>query len=210
MAYATDAGALTPVLMGSGTNDGFFGGGGLGALLIGALLFGGGLGGFNNRGFNQGYGMPAGGYVPGVIQGEQSGALTGIQSQLNALNNTVGQNHIDSELDSLESNIYSGFQSAQTLVGSIGRDILGAVANTATAVTAGNFTTLQSINGLGNQVTASINQGNLQQLNSFNQLGTTVLQGFNELSRDNANGFNQLIMGQNNQNAIMAQCLIAA
>lgn len=59
----------------------------------------------------------------------------------------------------------------------------------------GNFTTLNSINGLGRDLTAASTQALINNLQNFNTLGSQI-----------ATGTNQLIAGQNAQNATMSAC----
>lgn len=49
-----------------------------------------------------------------------------------------------------------------------------------TAIAGSNLQTLQSVNGLGNQIVANNTQGIIQNLNSFNQLGAITQNGFNQ------------------------------
>jgi hypothetical protein len=205
MAMGTGVDATTgmPVIMGNtGTGDGgLLGGGGIGALLIGALLFGnGGLGGFGNRG---GYGM--GGAAP-VATGVDLGQLAGIQAQLTSLTNQANIAPITNELESMETTMNQGLLAVIGGIKDNANTYLQGQAALQTAQASANFTTLQSINGLGQVVTAQNNQSALQQLNSFNQLNTTVLQSFNENSRDNANSFNAIQASQSAAAAQLAEC----
>jgi hypothetical protein len=181
MGYALEGG--TPIVS-SGMGDG-----GIGSLLIGALLFGGGLGGFG-RG----------------AQGADLAATMGLQNQMNGLQAQMTATTTNNEVNQLQSDLNA--MNIANLQG-IGNNALlyqGGNAQILAAQASNNFTTLQSINGLGRDVTAAQNQGALQQLNSFNQLSTSMLQGFNEIGRDTANAFNQLLMGQNNLGYKMQEC----
>jgi hypothetical protein len=76
----------------------------------------------------------------------------------------------------------------------------------ATALAAGNFTTLSSINGLGRDVTSGQNQIQLQTLNAFNGVNTSLLQGFNSAQ---ANAFRDATAIQTTlqqQNMVQAEC----
>lgn len=185
----------TPIVMTGNGNDGLLGGGGgIGALLIGALLFGGGLGGFGNRG------------GAAVAEGAQLGQLSGIQSQLNSLQSSAALNPISCELDHLQESVCSGNMALQKGISDNANTYLQGQAALQTAQASANFTTLQSINGLGQVITAQNNQAALQQLNSFNGLNTTLLQSFNENSRDNANSFNAIQAQNATLAAQMAAC----
>jgi len=184
-----------PVVMGNTSSDGLLGGGGgIGALLIGALLFGGGLGGFGRNG------------GAAVAEGAQLGQLSGIQSQLTSLQSAAALNPISSELDNLQDSVCSGNMSIQKGISDNAALYLQGQAALQTAQASANFTTLQSINGLGQVITAQNNQSALQQLNSFNQLNTSLLQSFNENSRDNSNSFNAIQASLNTMAAANAAC----
>lgn len=189
-----------PVVMAGTGDNGLFGGGsgGIASLLIGALLFGGGIGGFGRNNL-AGAGYP-------IAEGAQLGQLAGIQSQLNSLQSQTNINSINSELESMEATQNNGLIATLSGIKDNANAYLQGTGQLATSIASGNFTTLQSINGLGTTITAQNNQNALQQLNSFNQLNTSVLQGFNEIGRDNASNFNQIIMGQNAMSAQMSAC----
>jgi len=195
----TETSGYPVVVSNGGDNTGFGGMGGIGSLLIGALLFGsGGLGGFGGRG---GYG----GATP-VATGVELGQLAGIQAQLTGLQNQATIAPITSELESMETTMQNGLLNVIGGIKDNANLYLQGQAALQTAQAAANFTTLQSINGLGQVVTAQNNQSALQQLNSFNQLNTTLLQSFNENSRDNANSFNAIQGSLNTMAAANAAC----
>lgn len=178
---------IIPSMTGS-SNDGLLGGGGIGALLIGALLFGGGLGGFGGRG---GLGGPAAAAVATDIT--LNPAFQSIQNQIQTLSGTVNQNAISGQIGETNESINSGFRDLAGSLASIGRDYNQLFGQVNSNIATGNFTTLSSINGLGRDVTAQANQNALQQLNSFNVLTTTTLQGVNSLAMQNITATNQII-----------------
>lgn len=188
MAYE---GGIMPTVPIMGAGSGF--GGDLGGILIGALL-GGGLFGQNRYGAGAGAGY--------AVNEAGEARFEGLSNQINGLQTQISTSGLSGEVCDLKDNICNGFLNSNNLTGSIGRDILSGQGQTNANLATGNFTTLSSINGLGNQITAQNNQNALQTLNSFNQLNTTTLQGFNEIGRDTANATNQIIAGQN---AMMAQ-----
>jgi len=173
-----------------GSSDGLLGGGGIGALLIGALLFGGGLGGF---GGNRGYNTPAASAVASDIV--LNPAFQSLQNQITTLSGAIDSNQILAGLTSVNQNISGTSRD-------IGRDI----ANLSTSQAGANYTTLTSINGLGRDVTASQNQAALQSLNSFNNLTTTTLQGFNSSAMQVQNATNKIIAQGTANAAAMANC----
>jgi len=146
------------------------------------------------------------GLVFGGGFGVNRGVDAGIQSQLNTIQSEISNSETNSQIDALQSELCSGIVSINNGIRDNGNLYLQGTGNLQTAIASGNFTTLQSINGLGNQITAQNNQNALQQLNSFNQLNTATLQGFNEVGRDNAIATNQIIAGQNAMAAQNAAC----
>lgn len=181
----------TPVVMG----DNGMGGGNLGALLIGALLFGGGFGGgFGGRGYGNGF------------AGADLAATAGLQNQMNMVSDQISALGTNGELNAIEAQINNMNTSNLQGIAQNALTYSQGNARLATDIANANFTTLNSINGLGRDVAAQANNNALQQLNSFNVLNTTMLQGFNEVGRDQAQSFNQLIMGQNTLSAQLASC----
>lgn len=178
--------------------------GGIGGLLIGSLLGGnrGGLFG-NGGGYGGGYGM--GGYgMGGIGQAATSAVATdilispliqGVQSQISTLSDSINGNETNSAIRD-----YSAQSSAQH------EAIESTLTALSTAQATGNFTTLNSINDLGRDVTAQANQNALQQLNSFNNLTTTTLQGFNSGAFQLNTATNQIIAQGTASAAAMAAC----
>ena len=133
-------------------------------------------------------------------------AFQSLQTQIQTLASQVTNNETQDSIRDLGSAVMAGIGSINDNVNGTTRDTLNSIANLSTAQATGNFTTLQSINALGRDITAQANQNALQQLNSFNQLSVSNLQSFNELSRDNANSFNQLNASLATINNNMATC----
>ena len=177
-----------PVVMPS-NNDNF--GGGIGSLLIGALLFGGGLGRGGFGGWGMGGGPAASAVATDVTLAPQ---FNSIQTQLQGLQNQISQGNITSELESMESDLTSGFLNVLGGVKDNANLYLQGTGQLSTAIANGNFTTLSSLNQALAALTAQNNQSTLQTLNSFNAVNTSMLQGFNEVGRDNAAAFNQVNM----------------
>lgn len=212
MALTLDGNTSLP-MMGSGTGSGAalgLGGGVLGgglAGLAGGLLSGALFGNRNNGGWGgNGYGgvAPVAGAVATDIVLNPS--FQALQAQLTALTCQINNNQL---LDTVTDNqiaLMQGQNGIQNNLSSITRDIIAGQSGLATAQATSAFTTLQSINDLGRDVTAQSNQQALQQLNSFNNLTTTTLQGFNGAAMQTQNSTNQIIANQTAQAAIMAQC----
>ncbi len=171
-----------PALGGSTTGGVGMGalGGGVVGLLLGGLLGnnGGGLFGGNNRNGEAG-----------------EVAYASLQNQIQTLQGQIASNNIDAGITSINQNVSGTSRD-------IGRDI----ANLSTQAATANFTTLQSINGLGTEITAAQNQAALQNLNSFNNLTTTTLQGFNGAAMQVQNVTNQIVGQLQAQAAAAAAC----
>lgn len=162
-------------------------GGGIAGLILGSMFAGrnGGIWGNGNSGGD-------------VAYDALSSQIAGIQGQINAGGVHSEINEVENALNAMNIANMQGV-SSNALLYEQGN------ANLATAQAAANFTTLNSINGLGRDITASQNQNALQQLNSFNNLTTTTLQGFNSLAMQNQNATNQIIaQGTNNAAAVAA------
>lgn len=181
-------GTVAPMLGGGsgfGSGSGILGGvvaGGL-AGLVGGMVGRGGFGGgnnWNNGGGCGNNGSPAADAAVASIV--INPAFQSIQHQIDSLGNTINAHSTDNGITSVNQNV-SGTS----------RDLLNSIANLSTAQATSAFTTLQSINDLGRDVTAQANQNALQQLNSFNQLTTATLQGFNGAAMQMQNSTNQII-----------------
>ena len=121
-------------------------------------------------------------------------AFQSIQHQINELGDQIGTNTVLEAVRHIDDQVASYNTNTQNLIG-----------NVATAQATSAFTTLQSINDLGRDITAQANQNVLQQLNSFNQLTTATLQGFNGTAMQMQNSTNQIIsQGTANAAAVAA------
>lgn len=158
----------------AGYGNGFGNGSWIGEIAALGLVFGGG-----------GFGM-------------NRGVDAGIQSQLNTIQSEISNTETNSQIDALQTSLCNGIVGINNGIRDNGNLYLQGTGALQTALASGNFTTLQSINGLSNSITAQNNQNALQILNSFN-----------EVARDNMVGFNQIIAGQNAQNAAQAACCCA-
>jgi len=177
MALTLDGSVPMPMIGGtsSGVGAGALGGGAVG-LLAGLLLGNGGFGGgWGNRG------PAADAAATSVVLNP---AFQSLQNQISNLNTEVDNNQILAGITSVNQNISGTSRD-------IGRDI----ANLSTAAATQNFTTLQSINGLGSSIVAAQTQALINNLQNFNTLQGTMV-----------NSTNQIIAGQNAQNATFAEC----
>jgi len=186
MALTLDGAVPTLVGAGSGMGSGVgLGavGGGVAGLILGSMFANGGLGGWGGRG--------AGGAVATDVVLQP--AFQSLQTQIQTLQQQVGANDLRNEMESVE-NTFATISSGQTSANAANfANLSQQIGSVQTAQAANNFTTLQSINDLGRDVTAQSNQAQLQQLNSFNNLTTTTLQGFNGSAMQVQNSTNQII-----------------
>ena len=175
--------------IGSGAGLGAIGGG-VAGLVLGSLL-----------------GNNGGGLFGGGGSGNANAAEFGaINNQIQTLQAQVGSNDLRNEMESME-NTFATISSGQTSANAANFNNLSQqIGNVQTAQASNNFTTLQSINDLGRDVTAQSNQAQLQQLNSFNQLNTTTLQGFNQAAFNQNIATQQIIAQGVAQAAANAQC----
>lgn len=158
-----------------------------------------------------GYGMGTGGGLAGGAVGLILGALLsnggfGGLGGANGLNTAINANQ-SGEIAGLQAGIASLQASGNTnaVIEKVDgtQDLVSALS---TAQANANFTTLQSINSLGRDITDKQTQGIIQALNTANVSNGIMQQGFNEVGRDTANATNQLIMGQNAMAAQLASC----
>jgi len=183
MALMLDGTAPMPSFGGSGAGLGV-GGGVLGGLLAGGI--GGALAGslFNRNG--NGFGGNGGG---GDI------AYDALQTQIQTLQGQVGANDLRNELESVE-NTFATISSGQTAANAANFNAVGAqIGMVQTAQAANNFTTLQSINDLGRDITASNTQALINSIQNFNQV---------QLSQQTAT--NQIISNLTAMSAANAEC----
>jgi hypothetical protein len=164
--------------MGSGVGLGAVGGG-VAGLVLGSLLASNGNGGLFGGGNNN-------------ANVAEFGA---INNQLQSLGGQINGTALTAQIRADTIDLSQSISTVGTQIGQL-----------ATAQAAANFTTLDSINGLGRDITASQNQNALQQLNSFNNLTTTTLQGFNSSAMQVQNATNQIIAQGTASAAAMAQC----
>lgn len=177
MALQLDGTVPMSLMGGNGDSGSTLGGGAVG-LIAGLLLANnGGIGGWGNRN-----GSPAADAAAASVV--LNPAFQSLQNQISNLNTEVDNNQILNGITSINQNVSGTSRD-------IGRDI----ANLSTAQAAGNFTTLQSINGLGSSIVATQTQALINNLQNFN-----TLQGNLTTST------NQIIAGQNDQNANFNKC----
>lgn len=166
---ATNNGAYPyPVMYGNNTNDGFFGGDGIWALILIALLFSGGFG-FGGFGGFGGYGMMNGMYeFPWLLNGQQN-----INSNTN---NGFNSLHLSNQIEGVRDSI--GNLTTQVCDGfhGVSNQICNSTANVTNAITNGFYNAEISAN---NRQMADMNQ------NFNNQIAT--LNGFNNLNNSLSN-----------------------
>lgn len=197
MSLTLDGSTVLPALGGYGSGSSMAGlgagaiGGGLLGLLAGSVL---GNRGGNNWGGNYGGGNYGGGLIANAATGAVADsvvlnpAFQSLQNQVTNLSTQVASGDLNGILN-------SEFRRLNTAVDTVASDIESHISNLSTAQAAGNFTTLQSINGLGRDLTASATQALINSIQNFNQL-----QNAQQVAT------NQIIAGQNANAAAMANC----
>lgn len=185
--------AVVPILGGtgmgasSGVGLGAVGGGIVG-LLLGGLLGGNGGGLFGNR--NNGGAADAA--ATSVVLNP---AFQSLQQQIQTLQAQGGLNDIRNEMESME-NTFATISSGQTSANAANfNNLSDKIGQVQTSQAAGNFTTLDSINNLGRDLTASGTQALINNLQNFNSL------------QNNLQNSTHQIITQGTANAmVMAQC----
>lgn len=174
------------------------GGGVLGGALAGALtggLFGRGMGGWGGYG-GYGYGAPGGPAANAVASSVVlDPAFQSLQTQLTGIQSQLSTGGIHGEINELEKSLESANLANLQGIASNALTYQTGNSNLMTAQATGNFTTLNSINGLGRDIVASNTQALINNLQNFNSLSAQI-----------STAGNQIIAGQNTQNATMAQC----
>ena len=164
---ATNNGAYPyPVMYGNNTNDGFFGGDGIWALILIALLFSGGFG-FGGFGGFGGYGMMNGMYeFPWLLNGQQN-----INSNTN---NGFNSLHLSNQIEGVRDSI--GNLTTQVCDGfhGVSNQICNSTASVTNAITNGFYNAEISAN---NRQMADMNQNfnnQIAKLNGFNNLNNAL------------------------------------
>jgi hypothetical protein len=161
--------AVVPILGGGGTGTGAglgIGGGVLGGAVAGALT---GMltGGRGFGGWNGGAAPVAGAVATDLLLNP---AFQGIQTQIQTLQAQVGANDLRNEMESME-NTFATITSGQTAANAANfNNINDKIGQVQTSQAAGNFTTLESINNLARDLTASGTQALINSIQNFNQL----------------------------------------
>ena len=196
-----DSGTLA--LLAGQKNDGL----GMGGGLIGGLVLGGLLG--NNRGGGlfggNGYG---GGAATAAVATDLllQPLITSTQQQISTLSSQVNSNAMSDTVNDGINGVVAAVAGVNNNLNGVTRDILAGQATNSANLAQANYTTLNSINGLGRDNIITANQNALQALNSANIVNTTMLQGFNEIGRDSNTATSQIIAGQSAAAYAMAQC----
>lgn len=191
MALTLDGTAPMPLLGSTGSGTGLAAGAGvIGGLLLGSLLNNNGNGLFGNGNNNNGGGI----------------AYDSLQNQIAGVSGQISSGGLHSEINELEKSLESANLANLQGISQNALTYQSGNSSLMTAQATGNFTTLQSINDLGRDISAQSNQNALQQLNSFNGLTTTMLQGFNGAAMQTQNTTNQIITQGTALSSQLAQC----
>lgn len=170
MAITLEGNAGIPMLGSYGDGGGF--GGGATGLILGLILGRGGLG-----------------------YGANGTGVDAVNTQLSTIQNQISTSGLNSELDQLQSSLNAA--NIANLQGIANNALLYQNGNAAvqTSLANGNFTTLNSINGLGRDITASNTQALINTIQNFNAVNSNI-----------TNSANQIIAGQTALSSRMADC----
>lgn len=181
MALTLDGTTTLPAMggMGSGSGVGLGAvGGGVAGLILGSLIG------------NNGGGLFGGGN--GNANAAEFGA---INNQLQSLQGQIGSQGLHSEINELENQLSAA--NTANLQGIAANALAYTNGNAAiqTSLANGNFTTLNSINGLGRDITAANTQALINTIQNFNTVNSNII-----------NTSNQIIAGQTALASSMAAC----
>jgi hypothetical protein len=163
--------------MGYGGGMGFGSGFGLDALLI-LLLLGGNNGGFLNRG------AAAGAVTTDVLL---QPAFQSLQHQVGALGEQFNQTQVVEAIN-------NGCSGVTNQVNNGSREVVQGIGAIRTDLANGNFNTLNSINGLGRDITAQNTQSLIQSINQSQGTNGMISNGFNNTNLALLTGFNGIGM----------------
>jgi len=179
---------LTPNGFQSVSGMGGFGGGtgfGMDALLI-LLLLGGGQGGLGGFGGRNGGPATAAVTTDVVLQP----AFQALQGQITNLQENLSADAITGKISDLSTQLCASGQNLNATNNANTRELAGGISNLATATATGNFTTLQSLNGLQAALTQTATQNLIQGLNQSQITNGLVANGFNNQTLATLTGFN--------------------
>jgi len=179
---------LTPNGFQSVSGMGGFGGGtgfGMDALLI-LLLLGGGQGGLGGWGGRNGGPATAAVTTDVVLQP----AFQALQGQITNLQENLSADAITGKISDLSTQLCASGQNLNATNNANTRELAGGISNLATATATGNFTTLQSLNGLQAALTQTATQNLIQGLNQSQITNGLVANGFNNQTLATLTGFN--------------------
>lgn len=168
---------------GYGMGTGF----GMDALLI-LLLLGGGQGGFGGWGGRNG-GPAANAVTTDVVL---QPAFQSLQQQISNLQENISGDAITGKIADLSAQLCASGQNITNANNANTREIASSIANLSTATATGDFTTLQSLNGLQSSLTQSATQGLIQSINQSQITNGLISNGFNNQVLASMTGFNQV------------------
>ena len=122
-------------------------------------------------------------------------AFQSLQQQISGIDSQLNTNGIHSEINELSKSLEAANLANLQGIAANALTYQTGNANLMTAQATGNFTTLNSINGLGRDIVASNTQALINNLQNFNALGSQI-----------STASNQIIAGQTAQSAKMAEC----
>jgi hypothetical protein len=174
----------------------------------------GGYGGYGMGGMGTGFGMDAllillllGGQNGGGMWGNRGGncggpattavatdivmqpAFQSLQNQITNLQENISSDLITGKIGDLSHQLCASGQNINNTNNANTRELAGSIANLQTAQAAGNFTTLQSINGLQSALTQAATQNLIQGINMNQTTNGLITNGFNHSDLQTLTGF---------------------
>lgn len=169
-----------------------------------------GMGGF---GMGTGFGMDA--LLILLLLGGQNGMWGGrgngaspdtLQNQISNLQQNFSSDEITGKISDLSAQLCASGQNINQTNNANTRELANSVANLSTATATGNFTTLQSLNGLQAALTQAATQNMIQGLNQSQITNGLVTNGFNGQTLASMTGFNQIDKSIDTISREMAKC----
>ena len=170
---------------------------GLDALLI-LLLLGG-----QNGMWGRGNGPAANAVATDVVM---QPAFQSLQQQIASLQENVSSDSITGKIGDLSTQLCASGQNINNTNNANTRELANSIANLSTATATGNFTTLQSLNGLQSALTQAATQNLIQGINQTQITNSLITNGFNGQTLASMTGFNMVEKSIDTVSREMAKC----
>jgi hypothetical protein len=117
-------------------------------------------------------------------------AFQSLQNQITNLQENISSDAITGKIGDLSNQLCASGQNINNTNNANTRELAGSIANLQTAQASGNFTTLQSINGLQSALTQAATQNLIQGINMNQVTNGLISNGFNHSDLQTLTGFN--------------------